>query len=184
VNEVTCREPSLIERARYSASRIPDRARNWLRDKMIRTVVRLSSDSGYIAHAKRELADSLKSEENGPNRWMANDLIALLSVFAAQGHSGSSAPWCASAFAKLAKFEPLGPLTGADSEWHEVGNGVFQNLRCGHVFKQPDRFNGQAYDIYGRVFREPSGSYYTSGDSHVPITFPYTPKSEYVDVSA
>lgn len=29
---------------------------------------------------------------------------------------------------------------------------------------------------------EPDGGCYTSRDSLVPVTFPYTPKSEYVDV--
>jgi len=47
------------------------------------------------------------------------------------------------------------------------------------VFKDAD---GRAYDIDGRVFREPNGCCYTSSDSRVYITFPYRPKTEYVDV--
>ena len=87
----------------------------------------------------------------------------------------------AALFQKLASFEPLVPLTGADDEWMEVTDGCFQNIRCGHVFKQKDRFDGQAYDINGRIFREPNGCCYTSAESFLPITFPYTPKTEYVD---
>ena len=64
----------------------------------------------------------------------------------------------------------------------ENGDGVFQNNRCLRVFKDKNRFNGQAYDIEGRIFREPDGGCYTSSDSCVPVTFPYTPKREYVDV--
>lgn len=54
-----------------------------------------------------------------------------------------------------------------------------QNKRCSHVFKDKD---GNAYDIDGKVFREPDGCCFTSKDSFVPVTFPYTPKTEYVDV--
>jgi hypothetical protein len=79
----------------------------------------------------------------------------------------------------VAAFEPLTPLTGGDEEWVEVTPGCLQNKRCSHVFKE----NGQAYDIQGKVFREASGSTYTSGDSRVPVTFPYMPKSVVVDVA-
>lgn len=106
-------------------------------------------------------------------------IMRLVEVFDAEGHSGMSAPIALALFSKVAAFEPLGPLTGADEEWNEVGEGVFQNRRCSHVFK--DAANG-AYDIEGRIFREPSGACYTSRESRVPVTFPYTPKREYVDV--
>jgi hypothetical protein len=109
-------------------------------------------------------------------------VLDLLRVFADEGHSGSTAPYTVNMFKKLAMFEPLVPLSGEDWEWTEVSDGVFQNKRCSRVFKQADRFNGQPYDLDGRVFREPNGSCYTSKDSMVPITFPYTPKTEYVDV--
>lgn len=113
---------------------------------------------------------------------LCKHVLELLRVFADEGHSGSTAPYTVNMFKKLAMFEPLVPLTGEDSEWNEVGNGVFQNKRCSRVFKQADRFNGQPYDIDARVFREPNGSCYTSRESMVPITFPYVPKTEYVDV--
>lgn len=140
-----------------------------------------------IEHAKRELAAMgyiplEQPQEDGPNKWIQQNLLELLEVFSKQGHSGSSASYCISAFQKLASFEPLEPLTGEDSEWNEIGEGQFQNNRCSHVFKQPDRFNGQAYDLHGLIFREPSGICYTSSNSLIPITFPYTPKSTYVDV--
>lgn len=113
---------------------------------------------------------------------LCEHVLTLLRVFSDEGHSGSTAPYTVNMFKKLAMFEPLVPLTGEDWEWTEVGAGVFQNKRCSRVFKQADRFNGQAYDLDGRVFREPNGSCYTSRDSLVPVTFPYTPKTEYVDV--
>jgi hypothetical protein len=114
---------------------------------------------------------------------LCEHVLTLLRVFSDEGHSGSTAPYTVNLFKKLAMFEPIVPLTGEDWEWHEPSSGVFQNIRCGRVFKQADRFNGQAYDIEGRVFREPTGACYTGAESRVPVTFPYTPKTEYVDVS-
>jgi hypothetical protein len=114
---------------------------------------------------------------------LCKHVLELLKVFSEEGHSGSTAPYTVNMFKKLAMFEPLVPLTGEDWEWHEPSPGVFQNIRCSRVFKQADRFNGQAYDIDGRVFREPTGACYTGAESRVPVTFPYTPKTEYVDVS-
>jgi hypothetical protein len=114
-------------------------------------------------------------------------VLKLLNVFNGEGHSGSSAPYALDLFQKLAKFEPVAPLTGEDFEWNEVNEGSYQNNRCSHVFKDKNRFNGQAYDIEAKVFWEWCGtkdeqykSYYTCGESHQPITFPYVPKIEYV----
>jgi hypothetical protein len=125
-------------------------------------------------------------------------VLKLLEVFADEGHSGSTAPYAVNMFKKLAMFEPLVPLTGEDWEWHEPSPGVFQNIRCSRVFKQADRFDGLAYDLDGRVFYEwnerdldpdEAGypgkrrfqSYYTTRESMVPIMFPYTPTTEYVE---
>jgi len=111
---------------------------------------------------------------------LGKDVMELVEVFAAQGHSGMSAGVAIQAFAKVARFEPITPLTGDDDEWTEVSDGCFQNKRCPHVFKE----NGEAYDIEGRIFREPSGACFTNRESRVPVTFPYVPTREYVDVPA
>lgn len=184
MSESTCtyNEPGIQQRMAYAARRAPDRFKAWLAQRLIRAIVRLVGDTNSVRHAKRELAESLADGVTGPDRWMADNLIELLAVFAAQGHSGFSAGWCIGQFKALASFEPLGPLTGVDSEWTDCGNGLYQNNRCGHVFK--DSKDGPAYDSAGRVFREPSGACFTSIDSRVPVTFPYTPKREYVDVPA
>lgn len=118
-------------------------------------------------------------------------VLRLLRVFAREEHSGSSAPYAIDVFSKLAKFEPITPLTGEDWEWVEVGVGMYQNKRCSSVFKQSDRLDGQAYYIDGKVFwswykSKEDGtvfkSHYTSSESRVTVTFPYTPKTEYVFV--
>ena len=108
-------------------------------------------------------------------------VMKMVDVFADEGHSGYSASIAISLFERVARFEPLTPLTGEDDEWNEIGSQeggpLFQNCRCPHVFKDK---NG-AYDIEGRIFRDPSGSCFTNRESRVPVTFPYTPKREYVD---
>lgn len=115
-------------------------------------------------------------------------VLKLLDVFDGEGHSGSSAPYTINLFSKLAKFEPVAPLTGEDWEWVDVaeqsGGPLWQNKRCSHVFKD----NDGAYDIDGIVFYEwhtdlETGekykNHFTSRESRVPVTFPYTPKIEY-----
>lgn len=149
----------------------------------------METKSSLEIHCLRELKASGytpldQPQEDGPDKWIQEDVLELIRVFSEQGHSGFSAPLCIRMFSRLANFEPLSPLTGEDDEWQEIGDGVFQNKRCSHVFKDKDRFNGQAYDINGRVFKMPDGSCYTNGDSFVPITFPYKPSTEYVDVES
>lgn len=111
---------------------------------------------------------------------LGDAVLKMVKVFADEGHSGYSAGMAIQLFERVARFEPLSPLTGDDDEWMEVGGDCWQNVRCSHVFKDASG----AYDSQGRVFREPDGSCYTNINSRVPITFPYVPKIEYVDVAA
>lgn len=132
-------------------------------------------------YARRELkAAGWYAEDAMYGDMIPEAVLELVRVFAGQGHSGMSANIVRGIFNKLAMWEPLVPLSGDDDEWNEVGPGIFQNNRCSRVFKE----GGEAYDIDGRVFREPSGSCYTSRGSRVAVAFPYTPKTEYVDVDA
>jgi hypothetical protein len=112
------------------------------------------------------------------NKMMREAVLDLIDTFSDQGHSGFSAPYAIDLFSTLAKWEPLTPLTGADDEWTEVSDGLWQNKRCSHVFKGED---GRAYDIEGRIFSDPDGACFTSRDSRVYVDFPYTPTREYVD---
>lgn len=188
--KLTCQSPygeSIVSRIRHCAQGFIAGIRPAIQQLLFRAAMAMSKDNSCIQHAKRELQAAgydLNSKEEGPNKWLASGTLDLLRVFSMQGHSGFSASYGVAIFEKLAKYQPLCPLTGNDDEWNEVGDGVFQNNRCGLVFKQKDRFDGQAYNLGGLIFREPSGCCYTSKDSLVPITFPYTPKSEYVDVPA
>ena len=136
--------------------------------------------TGICAHADRELRHvGLSPEaEDGPNKWAYDNVMALMRVFAGQGHSGFSASYVRGLFHKLANYEPLGPLTGEPDEWNEVSPGLYQNKRCSRVFKEGDK----VWDIDGKVFRDRGGVTFTNINSRVEIMFPYTPKTEVVDV--
>lgn len=142
------------------------------------------------------------------NKMMHDSIISIAQVFSDCGFSGFSAPYAVGILSKLLMFKPLVPLTGKDDEWvthqDERTDGVMlrQNKRCSSVFQQSNRFDGQAYNIDGKVFwnwcerdldKDEEGypgvavfkSYYTSSDSFVTITFPYSipDKPEYVYVN-
>jgi hypothetical protein len=149
-------------------------------------------ESNLIQHARREYKALGWMNDDGTynddmQEMICEQIIQLLNLFSEHGHSGFSAPYALQLFEKLAKFEPIGPLTGVDSEWNECSDGIFQNNRCSHVFKNKNRFNGQAYDINAIVFydvlKDEDGaefkSHFTNWQSHQPITFPYTPTTEY-----
>jgi len=152
--------------------------------------------NNYEKHAWIEFRAAGWIDENNKFNDEMQELICkhvlkLLEVFDGEGHSGSSAPYAINLFEKLAKFEPVAPLTGEDWEWTNVSeyggrnNGIlYQNKRCGHVFKDDDG----AYDMDGVIFwewftdketGEKFKSYFTSRESRVSVTFPYTPKREY-----
>lgn len=135
-------------------------------------------DGNLEAHAEREMRAAGYFDGDKMDGAMAQGVIDMVRVFSAQGHIGSSAPFALQLFGKLAGFMPLGPLTGADSEWVDVaelsGRPMWQNKRCGHVFKDG---NGQAYDLDAVIFEEPSGVRFTGNHSRQYITFPYTPRS-------
>ncbi|KKM65232.1 hypothetical protein LCGC14_1493360 [marine sediment metagenome] len=134
---------------------------------------------GLVEHAERELrVAGFYDEDSDYSGMLAEAVMELIKLFAKQGHSGFSAGRTRQIFGKLADYQPLLPLTGDDDEWNECHDGMFQNNRCSHVFKDKTG----TYDIQGKVFREPNGSCYTGSDSRVPVTFPYVPKIEYVDV--
>jgi hypothetical protein len=148
--------------------------------------------TNYERHARDEFRAAGWIDENNQfedemQEAICKHVLKLLDVFGDEGHSGSSAPYAINLFKKLASFEPLVPLTGEDWEWVDVaehnGATLWQNKRCSHVFKD----NDGAYDINGIVFYDwyvneegdKHKSYFTSRESRVPVTFPYTPTTEY-----
>lgn len=140
-------------------------------------------ESNQVKFARSELAllGLTPDAPDGPDRWMAENVLELVTVFARQGHSGASARYCQGMLTRLLRFEPLTPLTGSPAEWGDPGlAGVWLNKRYSCVFMDPA---GRAYDSCGRIFRTPGGGCYTSIRSRVTVTFPYLPKTKYVEVA-
>ena len=136
-------------------------------------------ESNLERHSRRELELAGWFDKKGAyGGMMGHAVMDLVKTFAGEGHSGMSASLAVNLFKQVASFEPLTPLTGEDEEWDDLGDGMYQNNRCSHVFRK----GGEVYDINGRVFCEPNGACFTSLDSRVPVTFPYTPSTEYIDV--
>lgn len=136
-----------------------------------------------VDFARNELKIAGLFDEDSDYGGMLGDAVMkMVAVFSDENHSGASAAMALNIFSRVARFQPLTPLTGEDDEWFKPMDEIdcWQNKRCPHVFKE----NGVAYDINAVVFREPDGSCYINGKSRKAITFPYTPKVEYVDVPA
>ena len=160
--------------------------------------------SNLVKHAKSEFKVAGWMDEDGNFKdemqgLMCSQILELLELFSSHGHSGFSANYAIDLFSKLAEFKTLTPLTGNASEWQDVGNGMLQNKRDSRIFKDHAKFGGQAYNLDGKIFwewcerdLEPDEdgypgkkrfkSYFTSRDRCLPIVFPYTPTSEYVEV--
>ena len=144
----------------------------------------------YIDYAKSELKHlgykPIEECEDGPNKWIQENLLEILEKVSAQGHSGHSIHYLVNMLKKLILFRPLSPLTGDDSEWSEIDSGCYQNNRLSCVFKE----NGVAYTINGYDFWDWSEidleedeigfpgkrrypSHFTSRMSRKRIDFPY-----------
>jgi hypothetical protein len=95
-----------------------------------------------------------------------SDIVFLsnfLNEFFDRWDSGGAVWAMSDVLARLIKGQPLTPLTGKDDEWMEVGPSVFQNMRCGTVFKDE---TGRCYDI--------------DTPGRPTITFPYDPVTRLV----
>lgn len=110
---------------------------------------------------------------------MVKCVLELIKVFANQGHSGFSAPYCLRLFNRLADWKPISPLTGEDEEWNKVrgDTNLYQNKRYSAVFLDID--TGRTYNSEGKVFTRDNGkTWYGCRDSRVDINFPYTVPDE------
>ncbi len=111
-----------------------------------------------IEQAKIELAAVNFGEEDSAV------MIGILEKFFQQWDSGGAVHVAAEVLQRLIAGQPLAPLTGEDSEWHQPdpNSDLLQNVRCSSVFKAPD---GHPYDID------------LDGGS-VAIAFPYEPQTK------
>lgn len=108
-----------------------------------------------IANAKNELNMINFGEDD------TKIMIDILERFFDQWNSGGAVHAVAPILQRLIAGKALSHLTGADDEWMEVGTGVFQNIRCSSVFKDPRFHDGKlAFDI-------------DAPDPRAAISFPY-----------
>lgn len=111
-----------------------------------------------IEQAKTELAAVNFGEDD------SRVMIEILEKFFDQWDSGGAVHAVAPVLQRLIAGKPLSPLTGEDAEWMDHGDGVFQNLRCSSVFKDPRLHGGKlAYNI-------------DAAEPRAAITFPYWPE--------
>jgi len=142
----------------------------------------MSTESNSIRHARIEL-ELLEKQVKDPSdlEWqqmMTRDVLKVIELISDQGHSGGSIGPLLNLVRKCALQENLTPLTGEDSEWNEVSEGMWQNKRYSAVFKDAD---GKAYDIEGHIGVDPDGWTYTGGGKATLcyVTFPYTKTRKY-----
>lgn len=132
-------------------------------------------------YAVREM-DNAWPESEPMQDTIKQGILDIIDVFSAQGHSGMSAVYTLNILNRLLRWKPISPLTGEDDEWNEpygygLGTEVCQqNKRCSSVFRR-NFDNATAYDIDGKVFSDDGGkTFYSTFESRIPVTFPYTPR--------
>jgi hypothetical protein len=146
------------------------------------------------------LKKSYLSEEDKPIALeFEGEILALVDKFGNSGQSGGSALYTAAIIAdivkKLCMHEPLGPITGIDEEWIDIGKDMggkvrFQNKRQSAIFKDGDN---KPYYLNAIVFKGQNGSCFTGssvklkgggsiGSRQYIKSFPFIPKTFYIDV--
>lgn len=148
-------------------------------------------EDNYTKHFNRELKilrDSNDSDDLIIDKF-EQAIRDIIDINSKQGHSGHSAHWYANYLSNAVKnvmlFKPLSPLTGEDSEWVDVCDDLYQNNRCGAVFK--DKETGKSNYIDAICWRGEEDYDSFSGmvegiSSKQNIIFPFTPNTFYVDV--
>lgn len=104
------------------------------------------ANSNLCKHAIRELElAGYSKEEDGPNKWMREQVIEAVALFSSHGNSGFSAPFEINLVKKLCSFDIISPLRFDDGEWEKIGlDGSCQNKRKSSIFKEPD---GSIHDV-------------------------------------
>ena len=161
--------------------------------------------------AARELDILSKSNTDPENRPLVEpftkEILALCEAFGNSGQSGGSAPIVAGAITAAVKTlllqKSICPITGIDDEWVNVremsedDDLMYQNKRCSALFKSK---SGKCWYLDAIVKKTQNGSCfsggfwlskddYLAGDKTKIIgcaqyvkSFPFTPKTFYIDV--
>ena len=132
--------------------------------------------SNLVQYAKSELKRAFKDDHDPMQQQAMRCIMELVETFADQGHSGFSGNYVLRYFDRLARFQPIGPLTGEENEWQNLKDhgdpDTDQNIRCGSVFRKHGD-NSTAYNIEGKIFVDEDGITYLCAESRVPVIFPY-----------
>lgn len=122
--------------------------------------------------------------EDGPDKWILGDVKRTMEVMQDTDFSKEDCLTLIDFFRKAVMFEIISPLTGIDSEWNDVGNGILQNNRVSHVFGVRDHTGKiNAYDQQAIIFSDNRGiTWFTTRESARNIEFPYTGELTYVIV--
>lgn len=99
------------------------------------------TDSNLVRHAERELRlAGLLDRDSDYNGILGEAVLAIVALFAQQGHSGASAAMVTDIATRLMRFEPLTPLTNDPDEWIQIAEeapgwpSLWQNRRNSSAF--------------------------------------------------
>ena len=157
-------------------------------------------------HAKKELEILFKQSPTALIKDFEDEILAVCEKFGNTGQSGGSAPYTARALSmaieKLCLQKTIAPTTGEDDEWNDVsemngGEKLFQNKRDSAIFKYDDG-KCRYVDAIVKVTQNDSswsGPFwlskedYLTGNKDLMVrcsglikSFPFTPKTFYIDV--
>lgn len=156
----------------------------------------MNEENNYVAHFNRELEIMRATVDEGDSLIIEPYVRSIREVcndFAKEGHSGGSAPMAAGVLAQTIRailgFQILSPLTGGDDEWNDVSEmsqeTLFQNKRDSAVFKNEDGLCSYSTAIVWKGeddYDTFTGSVNGIGSSHYIKSFPFMPKTFYIDV--
>lgn len=104
---------------------------------------------GLVDHAQDELwRAGLLDADSDYGGMLGKAALALVRLFAEQGHSGFSAAMTTELFGKLARYEPLTPLTDDPAEWQHIDADVAGDATTWQSRRRPDAFSNDGGATY------------------------------------
>jgi hypothetical protein len=150
---------------------------------------------GVVSHAKKEFLragyqPTDEDQEDGPNKWIQENVMELLDTFSKQGHSGMSAGYCIDAFQKLANYKLLTSIKSIDEfkfgDCIDLEDSMKQSSVISSVFL--DIKTNKAYYLDATYFQgEDDYDSFSGGNvagirSNQFIKYPFVPKTFPINV--
>lgn len=115
--------------------------------------------SNLVNHARCELTKAgLFSKESDYEGMLGPAVMALVRVFAKQGHSGFSASLTRQIFDRVANFKTLSPLTDSPAEWMLIS----RNPRTWQSRRQSSCFSEDGGKTYHDIDHKPRSRVFKS----------------------